>query len=282
MDNKIAALLDRAPVVPFGEGVGIPWGDPVFSARALEEHLCQAHDRASRRFEVIDRQVAWLQQVLLADRGGVVLDLGCGPGLYTSRLAKLGHRCVGVDLSPASIEYAREQVEREGLACRYELGDLGSVALPPGNNLALMLFGEFNMFSPSVASGLLRRVQGCLAPSGSLLLEVHPYETVRDIGEAPPHWALEEQGVFSDAPHLLLTESDWHAGQRVATERFTVIRDGAPTRSYSQTTQAYSDEELEEMLSEAGFSVAGWYESWGVTSEEDAQLLTLLAECGPG
>jgi predicted TPR repeat methyltransferase len=36
-----------------------------------------------------------------------ILDLGCGPGLYTQRLASLGHTCVGIDISPASIAYAR-------------------------------------------------------------------------------------------------------------------------------------------------------------------------------
>jgi len=30
-------------------------------------------------------------------RGPEVLDLGCGPGLYASRLARLGHECTGID-----------------------------------------------------------------------------------------------------------------------------------------------------------------------------------------
>lgn len=35
-----------------------------------------------------------------------MLDLGCGPGLYSHRLATLGHRVHGIDFGPASIAYA--------------------------------------------------------------------------------------------------------------------------------------------------------------------------------
>lgn len=36
-----------------------------------------------------------------------ILDLGCGPGLYTSRLARLGHCCVGIDFSEYAGLYER-------------------------------------------------------------------------------------------------------------------------------------------------------------------------------
>ena len=34
---------------PWEEGERIPWDDPVFSRRILQEHLTQEHDAASRR-----------------------------------------------------------------------------------------------------------------------------------------------------------------------------------------------------------------------------------------
>lgn len=61
----------------------IPWNDPAFSARMLAEHLSQAHELASRRTETIARQVAWIHDALLGGRPSRVLDLGCGPGLYS-------------------------------------------------------------------------------------------------------------------------------------------------------------------------------------------------------
>jgi len=40
-------------------------------------------------------------------RGGLVLELGCGSGLLTSRLVQAGHRVIATDASPAMIDLAR-------------------------------------------------------------------------------------------------------------------------------------------------------------------------------
>src|SRR5512139_3579983 len=99
-------LIRRQPVpVPWSEGEKIPWNDPDFSRRMLLEHLSQEHDAASRRFETIDRHVHWIHHAVLSGQPTRILDLGCGPGLYSSRLARLGHECVGIDFSPASIAH---------------------------------------------------------------------------------------------------------------------------------------------------------------------------------
>ncbi len=92
---------------PWAEGEKIPWNDPGFSHRMLKEHLSQAHDAASRRTPTINKHVNWIHKFVLRERPSRILDLGCGPGLYSSRLAALGHTCHGIDFSPASIAYAR-------------------------------------------------------------------------------------------------------------------------------------------------------------------------------
>ncbi len=112
------------PLEPWAEGGKIPWDHPEFSRRMLDEHLSQAHDAASRRAACIDRHVRWIHEHVLESGAGRVLDLGCGPGLYTERLARLGHACAGIDFSPASIAYARERAAAEGLPCTYVEQDL--------------------------------------------------------------------------------------------------------------------------------------------------------------
>jgi 2-polyprenyl-3-methyl-5-hydroxy-6-metoxy-1,4-benzoquinol methylase len=48
-----------------------------------------------------------------------VLDVGCGPGRYAMALARAGAaRIVGVDVSAAMIELARQEAERSGVAER--------------------------------------------------------------------------------------------------------------------------------------------------------------------
>ncbi len=105
----------------------IPWDDPDFSGRMLAEHLAQHHDMASRRVEWIDKEVEWIHNSLLRKRPASILDLGCGPGFYSHRLAMLGHRCCGFDFGPASIEYA-QQHRPNGSPCEFVLGDVRHAA----------------------------------------------------------------------------------------------------------------------------------------------------------
>ena len=49
---KLPDLVGREPAPdPWTEGEKIPWHEPEFSRRMLEEHLSQHHDAASRRLE---------------------------------------------------------------------------------------------------------------------------------------------------------------------------------------------------------------------------------------
>ncbi|MAJ59570.1 MAG: hypothetical protein CBC48_06085 [bacterium TMED88] len=272
---KIQTLVNRPAMIPFAPGRGLPWNDPAFSRRVLDVHLSQDHDRASRRSDIIDRQVAWLHETLLDGRPGKVLDLACGPGFYTQRLAQRGHQCTGLDFSPAAIQYARHQASQESGRSHYREVDVRAAEFGSGFDLILMLFGEFNTFAPGEAIELLKRIQGALAPSGQLLVELQFAEDIRACGESSPDWSVESDGPFAEGPYLLLHESQWHTEQRVTTERFWVLPDRSEAQIYTLDTQAYSDEALEKLFVQVGLSITGRYESMTSTAESEVDLFAV-------
>jgi SAM-dependent methyltransferase len=276
---QLAELWQRAiPPEPWREGDNIPWNDPAFSARMLAEHLSQAHDAASRRGATIDRQVAWIQQTLLRGRPTSVLDLGCGPGLYTSRLARLGHTCVGIDFSPASIEYARATADAQ-LNCRYQLEDLRSAAYGSSFGLVMCVFGEINVFPREQASTLLRKAYDALAGGGLLLLEAHTFAAIEQIGERTPRWYTAESGLFGAEPHVCLVEHFWHADSGAATTRYYVIdlKTGALSR-YAQSFQAYTQPQYAELLQACGFDDVVFLPALtGAPEPEQPDLLVVVA-----
>lgn len=269
-------LLSSQRPVPFGPGTRIPWGDPTFSARMLREHLSQDHDRASRRLPLVERQVGWAHEVLLGGRPGRVLDLGCGPGLHTSRLAQRGHECVGIDISPAAIAHARAEAERAGLGCAYRHGDLRELAWGAGFDAVSMWFGEFNTFAPAEAADLLGKARDALAPEGRVALEVHEARYVQALGEEAPQWSAQATGLFADEPHLTLRESCWHPAFQATTERYVVYRATGDPEVYAQSTQAYSDAEFDALLEGAGFEIEGRYESLTGDPEADEELFGVV------
>ena len=278
---KLLDIVRRQGVPePWAEGEKIPWNDPDFSRRMLNEHLSQEHDAASRRFEIIDNHVKWIHDQVLKGNPTRILDLGCGPGLYTNRLARLGHRCVGIDFSPASIAYASEQAEEAGLECTYIQQDIRTADYGDEYGLVMSIFGEFNVFRPEEAKGILEKAYRALVPNGFLLLEPHTFGTVAKIGKQPPLWYSTEKGLFSDEPHLYLQENFWNTEDNVAIQRYYIIdaATGAVTR-HSASTQAYTNEEYRSLLAECGFGKVVFYSSLdGSLDSSEGDLVGILSQ----
>jgi SAM-dependent methyltransferase len=275
MDLMEVVQRSRRPE-PWAEGEKIPWDEPGFSRRMLREHLSQEHDWASRRAVTIHKHVDWIHGEVLSGRPGRILDLGCGPGLYTSQLAKLGHECVGVDFSPASIEYARENAQSANLPCTYQLEDIREADYSSGHDLALFIFGEFNVFTPQDARQILQKALAAIRPGGSLLLEVHTFDVVHQIGLQLCSWYSTDSGLFSDLPHLCLQENFWDEGLSVATTRYFIVEaQTSRVVRYATSMQAYTQDQYRNLLEECGFQNIAFYPS--LTGEFDPSQSDLFA-----
>ena len=256
----------------------IPWDDPDFSRRMLTEHLSQEHDLASRKREMIRTQVQWIHKHICNNTPAKLLDIGCGPGLYIEQFAALDYDCCGIDFSPASIEYAKSNL---GDNARLVNGDIRSVNFGSGYDLAMMVFGEFNVFSPDECRKILKKTCEALAPGGKLLLEAHAFEAVERMGRTPNSWYKSGPGLlglFSDDPHICLTENQWLDKQQTALQQFHILdaADGTVT-SYRSTTKAWTIDQYRNLLKEAGFANVTIHTDWPVHSQD---LMLLEADKG--
>ena len=232
----------------------LPWGDPAFSERMLREHLSQSHDGASRRIATVERHVRWIHEQALRGATSRILDLGCGPGLYTQRLAALGHACVGMDIAPAAIEYARAQSAHLTQPPRYVLGDMASVQINERFDMVMIIHGELKVFAPHDAEAILRNARSMLDAGGRILLEVHPAGAVEAIGRRPRTWSAAANGLFGDRPYVRMDESRWDETTMRATNLHWIIDAGTgDVRRFGTVTQAYRDAAYDDLLARAGF-----------------------------
>lgn len=70
----------------------------------LEELFLERITEGNNKWFYFDK----LYSILRNAPKGIVLDLACGPGILSILLAKAGHSVFGVDISEASIKYAKE------------------------------------------------------------------------------------------------------------------------------------------------------------------------------
>ena len=78
----------------------------------------------------------WMAEMepLLPRGGGLeILDAGTGTGFFSILLEKRGHRATGVDLTPAMIDEARRLAGENGVAPRFQVMDVQSLAFEDGS-----------------------------------------------------------------------------------------------------------------------------------------------------
>ncbi len=266
-------------LAPWTEGEKIPWDDPAFSHRILQEHLTQEHDAASRRKTKIKKQVDWIHNAVLGAQPTSILDLGCGPGLYAAPFTKLGYTYTGIDFSPACIDYA---IEKAPTGAAYRLGDIRAAEYGSGYGLALYIFGALNIVKTADAQSILRKIHAALTPGGKIVLEASTLDAVDQIGNQPSMWYSAEAGLFCDVPHLCLMENFWDEETNTATERFYIVESASgQVTHHAASTVGYEEEQLAEMLEQAGFDEICFYPSLTGREEAESQEMIVITAQKP-
>ncbi len=132
--------------------------------------------------ELYNRVIDWCQWLALrpwlqVTPGSSVLDVGCGVGRWSRRLAARGAQVTGVDLSPTMIAEARRRAVADGVAdrCRFEAQDLSNLAAGSRFDLVLGVTVLQHILDPAALRAAVSRMTAHLAPGGRMvLLEAAP------------------------------------------------------------------------------------------------------------
>ena len=97
-----------------------------------------------------------------------ILDVGCGGGLLSEPLARMGAQVVGVDASPGNVAAAHLHAAAQGVAVDYRLGEPGQV-LADQERFDVVLALEVVEHVSDVPA-FVDTVAGSVAPGGLLLV----------------------------------------------------------------------------------------------------------------
>jgi len=246
--------IGHKPEVYSRHTVSALWSSPDISEMMLTYHLDTEVDLASRRVEFVERSFDWITQKFQLTEASRVIDLGCGPGLYTNRLARRGAQVTGVDISPRSIEYAREQAATDGLDIDYRLGDYLEIDIEPGYDLATMIMCDYCAISPEQRVRLLRRVGDLLAPGGAFLFDVYSEAYYQTWEESVAFGEGMMDGCWSSEPYFGFLHTFRYDEQKVALEKYVIVERERQTE-YFNWFQHYSLASLTAEVESAGLVV---------------------------
>jgi len=240
-------------------GTALMWVDDYISTQLLETHLSQDIELASRNDTTISSTVEWIINKVPGDRLNI-LDLGCGPGLYTEKLAERGHIVTGMDFSSNSVNYAKESASKKKLDISYIQQNYLELEEENRYDLILLIFTDFGVLTPDQRKILLSNIYRALKPGGTFLFDVlNENSEVKESG--PKDWELSEKGFWRENPYLAITESFYYEKQKVTLSQHIVIEEDGGTEVYRFWIHTFSHTDLAAILSSAGFSTVECYDS---------------------
>jgi SAM-dependent methyltransferase len=207
---------------------------------------------------------------LTRPKGKEVLDLCCGPGRFSTALAKRGYRVTGVDRTRFLLNKARARARAAKARIEWVEQDMRDFVRPGRFDLALSMFTSFGFFGDkSEDLRVLGNMLVSLRPGGVCLIDVLGKERLARIfapsvvTELPGGVRLlQRHAVFDDWTRL---HNEW-----------TVIRRGR-TKVFRFDLTVYSGQELRDRMERVGFVGVKLY--GGIAGEEygrDAQRLVAV------
>ena len=234
------------------------WTDEHTSKMMLSYHLNEDIDVSSRNAKFISRSVDWIIARFNVTKGMKIADFGCGPGLYTSKLARTGADVTGIDFSKRSIQYAQDVAQKEGLTIRYENQDYLNFLTDERFDLVMMIMCDFCALSPAQRNKILNKFREILKPGGHALLDVYSLTAFERREETAIYEANLLDGFWSPDKYYGFLNTFKYEKEKVVLDKYTII-EAARTRIIYNWLQYFSLETLKTEFTNSGFTIEDLY-----------------------
>lgn len=230
------------------------WTSEHTSKKMLEHHLDSESWPSSRPHAFIDRSARWINESFDI-AGKKVLDLGCGPGLYTSRFCAAGAQVCGVDFSRRSIDYAKSQAMANKQSIEYRNSNYLDLEEDGQYDLVTMIYCDYCALSPSQRKELLSKVHKALVPGGSFLFDVfnlQAFTSRQENSEIAPRLM---DGFWAPDDYIGMRQTWKYEDEQVILDKYDIFREDGHFSIYNWL-QYFDIETLKAQLDAAGFAFA--------------------------
>ncbi|MCY1721633.1 methyltransferase domain-containing protein [Prolixibacteraceae bacterium Z1-6] len=252
---KIADILLKSekPTI-YEKGNSFMWTDEHISKQLLDIHLNPEIDLGSRKMSTIQKTANWILNLQNGKSNLEILDLGCGPGLYSEIFAKKGHRVTGVDISKNSIDYAQKTARDKGLDIEYINASYLELEFEKDKyDLIVLIYTDLGVLTPYDRNRLLKTIYKTLKKGGIFIFDVLKDNSLEQ-KITPKTWEVAKSGFWKNCPYVALSESFLYKEQKVILYQHLIIDCEDTIETYRFWTHFFNQEELKFMLEKHGFA----------------------------
>lgn len=234
------------------------WTNEHTSKQMLDYHLNESIDLSSRNLNFIEQSVEWIVSRFGVNKNTEIADFGCGPGLYTTRLADRDGSVTGIDFSESSLEYAKKVAAQKGLNINYVHTNYLDFESTHRFDLLTMIMCDFCVLSPEQRKIMLSKFSSLLKPGGSVLLDVYSLNHFNQIEESATYERNQLNGFWSSQDYYCFVNTFKYEKEKVTLDKYTIIEE-LQTRIVYNWLQYFSKESLTEEFEKNGFQVEDFY-----------------------
>ncbi|MGD9202781.1 MAG: class I SAM-dependent methyltransferase [Chitinispirillia bacterium] len=234
------------------------WTNEHTSKKMLGYHLNETVDLSSRNKNFINRSVKWIVSHFDIGRNSKIADFGCGPGLYTTRIAEHKADVTGIDFSIRSIQYARKISQQKGLKINYICQNYLEYETDDNFDLIIMIFCDFCALSPNQRKILLCKFNKFLKPDGLILLDVHSLNKFNYRSEVSKYEFNLLNNFWSPDNYYGFLNTFKYEKEKITLDKYTVI-EKSRTRVIYNWLQYFNRDSLKKEFEVNGFSAKEFY-----------------------
>lgn len=230
-----------------------------------------------------DMWVSYLEKILKKEglKPALALDLGCGTGNMTSRLAKKGIDMIGIDFSEQMLNEAVKKAKEENLDILYLLQDMREFELYGTVDLIISLCDSINYITESDdLLTVFKLVNNYLDPKGLFVFDLNTEykfketmgdnsfsQTADDAAYIWENYYDEDEKINEYYMNFFIKDSD--------SDKYTRFEEFHYER-------AYSVEEVKDLLNEAGLEFVAVYDAFTFNppKEDSTRLYFIARESG--
>lgn len=254
------------------------WEDTHISKGMLEAHLSPDDDAATRNHAFIDASVSWITEIAPPQNYSRLIDLGCGPGMYTSRLSGKGYDVTGVDISKRSIEYAQAQATATNRSIDYRVMNYLELDEQEVYDVAILIYCDYGALSAVERIQILKNAYNALRPGGKLIFDVFTPNQYTGQGEKRAFALYENGGFYKASPHLCLY-SHLQFGEHVWLDQYLLVDAEDQIDIINVWDTVFTLESLKREVETVGFTMTEYYSDVaGKPYDETSQTICAVLE----
>lgn len=206
-----------------------------------------------------------------------ILDLGCGPGIYCSKLFSLGYESSGIDICQKAISYAQEQARNKNQNIKYYNNDILTIDIDEKYDMIIMLYEVFSTFPIEKRSLILEKVYTLLDENGIFIFDVPSHRRYVE-QNSMKIWEIFKPGdIFLDETCCYFFSTEKFPQETLFNHSVFLFENGEMLDFYDWI-QCFNKKMLEDELSKQGFSVIKFYSNT-IGERLDAKSHSIAGVC---